>query len=81
MTSSSGGILRKALSKNAVISTQISIAGLSPGCVLIPGQREVRHSRESGSNVSGKFVRGHPVSAENFYLIFFIRFLKEIRRP
>lgn len=67
--------------KNAVISVQISIAGLSPGCVLIPGRREVRHSDESGGNVSGKVLQGHPLVRKNFCLMFFSRIVKEIRRP
>lgn len=67
--------------KNAVISMQISIAGLSPGCVLIPGRREVRHSDESGGNVSGKVLQGHPLVRKNFCLMFFSRIVKEIRRP
>lgn len=44
---------------------QISFAGLSSGCVLIPGRRELRHIDESERDISGKFSQGHPLSVEN----------------
>lgn len=44
---------------------QISIAGLSAGCVLILGWRELRHIDEPGCNISEKFFQGHHFSAEN----------------
>lgn len=52
--------------QTAVISEQISIAGLSPRCVLILGWREPKHIDESGCNSSAKFFEGHAFSVQNF---------------
>lgn len=69
----------------AVISMQISIAGLSPGCVLILGRRQLRHIDESGCNISTKFFKVtllESKTCENLFTYFvsiFFFLIKETR--